>query len=166
MSYLGGGWNPENSAILKMKTKPNLLAYPVLCMPWDLGIFTAKNASELEHSQGVLLWKSRLYEGLKIIDASGQAYVVIRTTVRKPRSTMGRWLAKYLDLSVHLSLDLEDCGPASLQEIESAVSASIKDDPEALERLSGKSVDWWGLVLAESANIMDVLKAINEPVST
>lgn len=155
--------NSERLSGRAMKSDPELLLFPVLCLPRALGVFTAKNLSELTRCQSVLFWKNKLYEELKIIDASGRGYVVTKTTVRKPRSALGRWFARLLDLPVRLSLELEDRGAASLHEIKTAVSASIDEDPEAFEECSGRSVEWWGLVLGGSVDIMDVLNALNEP---
>ena len=52
------------------------LQYPLLCLTRDLGICVVKSADELERGPAVLYWKVRFYEGLRLIDSSGDTYDV------------------------------------------------------------------------------------------
>lgn len=145
-----------------MTTSPKSLSYPVLCIPESLGVFCVKSDKELERCRAVLFWKARLYEGLKIVDRSGARFEVVRATISSPRSGVSRWLARVLDLPVYLALELEDRGIASLSEIIKAVDASMKEDPEALEELSGKSIQWWHEVLSRCVTPGDVIARLSE----
>jgi hypothetical protein len=52
---------------------------------------------------------------------------------------MIQWFARFLALPIRLRLDLEDRGVVLLTEITKAIDASIKEDPEAFEELSGRA---------------------------
>lgn len=145
-----------------MPITPESISYPVLCIPGSLGVYVARNRRELERCRAVLFWKARLYDGLQIADLDGKKYAVTRATIFRPRSGIAQWLARVLDLSVQVSLELEDRGIATLAEIGNAVETAIQEDPEAFEEISGRSIEWWRAVLAASTSVADVIRALGE----
>lgn len=139
------------------------MMYPVLCIPESLGVHVAKNHLELGQCVASLFWKQNVYKGMVVVDSSGNRYEVSKATVYKPISRFMQRIARFLDLQICLRIELEDRGVAPLPEVVSAVLASINEDPEMCEELTGKSVEWWQTVMGNSANSKEVILALDHP---
>ena len=59
------------------------------------------------------------------------------------------FLARLLDLMVDVDLKLAPLGSASVSEA----------DPESLEELSRRSVDWWRTTLSQATSVPEIVRA-------
>lgn len=137
---------------------PKTLTYPIICLSRKTGVSVASSSNELARCNGVLFWRGEFYEGLKLVDADGQSHEVVDTVVTRPRSRFGIWLARLLDLPLHVGVVTKHTGPASLSEVRNRVLEYINDDPAALEEMTGHDVLWWQKNLSESKDTSDLVR--------
>ena len=138
---------------------PGCIAFPALCVPRDVGVYLVRDVREMRTTRAQLFWRYRHFDGLRIFDAEGQAYVVQTACVSKPRTRIGRFLARLLDLAITADLTVAPIRAASLAEVASAVQRAIEADAESFEELSGRSVEWWRATLGQAVSVQGVIGA-------
>jgi hypothetical protein len=62
-------------------TSVNALTYPVLCLPRKMGVCVGRTPYEIERCEAVVFWRGRFYEGLRLVDANGEAYDVVNAVI-------------------------------------------------------------------------------------
>ncbi len=139
----------------------NSVVFPALCVPREFGVYVVRNLSELRRSRAALIWRYRHFEGLRLYDSEEKAYEIMGTSVSSPTSRLGQFVARLLDLSVTLDVELALIGRASLSEVVVAVREAIEDDPESFEELSGRSIDWWKETLGRANSVREVISAFD-----
>jgi hypothetical protein len=125
-----------------------------------MGVCVARTPSEIERCQAVVFWRGRFYEGLRLVDANGEAYDVVNAAIRKPASAFTQRLIRFLELRVVVELEIRHRGPASLPDVVLAVDSAIDDDPEAFEEFSRRSVSWWKQAMARCVTLRDLMRAL------
>ncbi len=147
-----------------MANRADDLQYPVLCVPRALGPHLVRDPADLQSCEAVLFWRARFYEGLRLIDANGEAYEVVGAEVRKPASSIAQRLARLLGLRIVVDVRARHIGPASLAEVAGAVERAIDDDAETFEEFSGRSVLWWQSELTRCPTVAELMRALSADV--
>jgi hypothetical protein len=106
-----------------------------------------------------------VYNGLRIVDSSGMAFMVSKYRINRPSSRFGQALARFFETTVRVELQVEPIEPPSLDELKAVVQDAINDDPESFEELSGKSVEWWRGSLDKASSLEDVVNAFTQSSS-
>ena len=135
--------------------------FPVLCVARDFGVYVAHDQQQLRQARAGVFRRGH-FEGLRVFDAAGRVYNLAAARITQPASAAGRWLARVLDLTVTVDVEIVPAGAAQLPEVVAAVEKAIDTDPESFEELSGRSVEWWRATLARAASIQDVVRAFEE----
>lgn len=136
------------------------LAYPVLCLTRRMGVCVIEAASGLERCRAVVFWRGRFFDGLRVVDSRGETYEVVRASIRRPSSTLGRTLARWLDLSISVDVELKPAAAVSLAELQQIVEHAVDEDPEAFEEFSGKTVEWWKQALASCDSVQALITTL------
>lgn len=143
---------------------PERLTYPAVCLTQRSGVFVARGASHLEHCNGSLYWRARLYDGLQVIDASGAQYKVVDVELVRPGTSWGRGLSRMLELSVVARPTLRPVDTASLEMFRNRIRTEIGEDPELLEEMTGRTVPWWRDALARCTTPQEIVQALSAEV--
>ena len=125
-----------------------------------MGVSVAKSPADLDKVSGALFWKAKFFEGLRIVDATGQAHEVVSAVVRKPETVIGQWLARFFDTRVSVKAEIRPIGQISLVEVVSAVETSIDEEPELFEELTGREAASTKQALAKCANVGDIARLL------
>ena len=126
------------------------MKFPVICIPVDLAPYGVSRQEALGLCAGPLYWRARIFTGMRIVDSDGRSYVVTGTRLLRPGSAAGQWIARMLDLQVSVELALSPTAPVTIEEVRERVLASLRDDAEAAEELSGRPVAWWDTALRKA----------------
>jgi hypothetical protein len=143
----------------------NELIYPVLCLSKRAGISVIRSPDAFGRSSAAL-FGAGFYTGLRVVDASGAVYDVVRAEITHPRSSFGRTLARLFDANVRIVADLRPSGRASLEEVRDRVTAEISGNPEEVEEMTGRSAKWWNETLASSTDAADVVRKVDAATHT
>jgi hypothetical protein len=138
------------------------VSFPALCVPRDFGVYVVRDLSELRTCRSKLYTRYRHFDGLRVFDFDGKAFMVTAAPVSAPTSALGRFVARLFDLTLTVDLELSPIGPASLSEVRSVVEKAIDVDAESFEELSGRSVPWWRATLANAPSVKAVILAFQE----
>lgn len=137
-----------------------VVTFPALCVPRDFGVYIARDPAQLQLTSANLFWRVHHFDALRIYDADGRAYEVCSAQVSRPRSRLGRSLARFCDLQISVEIQVTPLGPASLAAVVSAVEQGLAVDAESFEELSGRSPDWWRSTLSRCASVREVISAL------
>jgi hypothetical protein len=143
-----------------MTVRARDLRYPLLCLTRTLGVCLVQSAAELERCRAVVYWRGRFFDDLRIVDASGDTHIVVRASIRKPRSPLGQRLARLLDLPLQVDVEARRDTRVSIEEVRAIVSKAVDEDAEAFEEFSGKDVDWWNQSLSRCTTIEELMRLI------
>jgi hypothetical protein len=141
----------------------NSVTFPALCVSRDAGVYLVRDLPGLRRSRAQLYWRYHHFDGLRIYDCEERAFEVIAASVSRPVSELGRLLARLLDLTITVDVEITPIGPASLSEVISAVQRAIEADPESFEELSERSIEWWHATLAHISSVQGVIHAFGDP---
>jgi hypothetical protein len=144
---------------------PTSVRFPALCVPRDFGVYLVRDLHHLRRSRAHLFWRYHSFEGVRLYDADGRAFEVTATSVSRPVSKLGRALARLLDLTMTVDVEMAPMGPASLPDVISAVQRAMAADPESFEELSGRSIEWWQATLAHTSSVQGVIRVFDDPPS-
>jgi hypothetical protein len=139
------------------------VTFPALCVPRDFGVYVVRDLPQLQRSRAALFWRYRHFDGLRLYDSHEMAYEVTGSSVSKPISELGQFVARLLDLAVTVAVQISPIGPASLSDVVAAVQRAMEADPESLEELSQRSTEWWRTTLAHAASVREVIQAFGQP---
>lgn len=151
---------PANDALERTAKPASSLRYPVIFLSRTMGVSAAESPSYLNKVSGALFWKARFFEGLRIVDATGQAHEVVSAVVRKPETAFGRRLARLFDTNISVEAETRPIGQISLVEIVGAVKTSIDEEPELFEELTGRGAASTKQTLARCANVGDIARLL------
>lgn len=143
-----------------MTVRARDLHYPLLCLTRTMGVCVVQSATELERCRAVVYWRGRFYEDLRLVDANGETHTVVRTTIRKPRSSLGQGLARVLDLPIYVDLEARPGAQVSVDEVREIIRRAVDEDAETFEEFSGQSVDWWHQSLSECKTTADLVHRV------
>jgi len=136
------------------------LRFPVLCLTREMGVCVAGRERDLERCSAAVFWRGRFFEGLRLVDATGQTHEVVRATIRRPATWVGRRLARLLDLTITVGVETRSAGAASVDEIRRIIEQAVDEDAEAFEEFSGHDVEWWRGTLAASHTVEELMRAL------
>jgi hypothetical protein len=142
------------------KSRAAGLPFPVLCLTRQMGVCIAGTAEDLGRCSASVFWRGRFFEGLRLVDATGQTHEVIRATIRRPARRAGQRLARLLDLTMSVEVETRSTGAASVDEIRRIMEQAVDDDAEAFEEFSGRDVEWWRRTLAASQTVEDLMRTL------
>lgn len=137
------------------------LRFPVLCLTRQMGVCVAGRARDLERCSAAAFWRGRFFEGLRLVDATGQTHEVVRATIRRPATWLGRRVARLLDLTMSVEVETRSAGAASVDEIRQIMEQAVDEDAEAFEEFSGHDVEWWRGTLAASKTVGDLMRSLD-----
>lgn len=148
---------------LKVPLVSGSVTFPALCVPRDFGVYVVRDLPQLQRSRAALFWRYRHFNGLRLYDSDEMAHEVTGSSVSKPASELGQFVARLLDLAVTVDVQISPIGPAFLSDVVAAAQRAIEVDPESLEELSQRSTEWWRTTLAHAASVREVIHAFGRP---
>src|SRR5262245_10626718 len=93
------------------------IRFPALCVPRDFGVYLVRDWHHLRRSGAHLFWRYHPFKGLRLYDADGRAFEVTAAAVSRPVSTLGRYLARLLDLMITVDVEIAPIGSASWPDV-------------------------------------------------
>ena len=137
----------------------------MLCLSKRVGISVIRTPETLGRGSAALFWDG-FYTGLRVVDASGAAYDVVKAEIAHPRSTFGRALARLFDANVRVATELRPAGRASLEDVRERVRADVFENPEEFEEMTGRSAHWWKEMLVTCVDAADVVRKVDAAMHT
>ncbi|MFO1418840.1 MAG: hypothetical protein U1E83_09245 [Methylotetracoccus sp.] len=135
------------------------MKFPVLCITRESAVFLALRPEELGATRVSQAWTDRIIGGMRIVDSSGECFLVRSYEIESPKSAVLQRAATLLELQRSLRLHAEAIAPLHFSEVKSAVFRSMEDDPEGFEELSGMDADWWLEELSRASSCSEVIRA-------
>ena len=136
------------------------LNYPLLCLTRHMGICLARSAPEFERCRAAVFWHGRFFEGLRVVDASGQTHEIVRVSIRRPATRLGQRLARLLELPISVQTEAETTAAVSVAEVRRVIEQAIHDDAESFEEFSGKDVAWWRESVEACRSVPDLMRML------
>ena len=110
-----------------------------------------------------LFWRTNVYDGMRIVDSAGQAFMVDGWSIVRPASKLAQAIARVFETTVQVELQVRPIEPPSIQDLKSTAQSALAEDPESFEELSGRSVEWWGTTLSRANTLQELVNAFASP---
>ena len=134
---------------------PSGLAYPVLCLARDNSICAVRSADDLRTCNAVAYWGNRYFHDLQILDAVGAPYTVVRSETERRFTPLRRAVARLLNQTLRVTLELRSEGPPSLSSAKARVAAWLERAPEFWEE--SDDLENWKRRIAECRDMRQLV---------